>query len=120
MLMDVIEFIENPQGTYSVISFVVGLQELDLRNHGLGKPREARTDRVFENVLLVADGEHVFVRRTILRGEHQFPYQIVEGGSEIAETVSENQSQLRGELGIHYDVEICGRIALYDQLSAWP
>ena len=92
VLIHVAEIVDEPQNRLSVIPTVVRLQTLNdcLRSVGCALKPSLFGNCVMESLWRGTDGEHIVFTGSVFRGKHKFPYQIVEGGSEILETIAKN------------------------------
>jgi hypothetical protein len=85
VLVDVVEFLQEPEGTLPVLPALKWLKQLDLCGHVLGKTAQSSSFlRVFERLRAIADGERIFFAGLILCGQNEFPHEVVKGRPEIA------------------------------------
>jgi len=95
VLVDVAEIINDSQHILAgVLPMTVRLQPLNLCNgidrYAVEPPALALRD---ERFWCCADREHVAVAGVLIRSKYKFPYQIIEGGTQILETVPDNNRQ---------------------------
>jgi hypothetical protein len=98
VLIDIREFIHGPEDTLAeILPQMVRLQTLDFCNRVWGHPVKAMPlNLVVEKFNSATNGEHIFSTGLIVRSKYKFPYQIVEGRTEILENISDNQSKASG------------------------
>jgi len=96
VLVDVSEFVDYPQnGLLPVLPQMVRLQTLnECRCFGMDTQEPlSLVQRIFESIGSTTDGEHITFSGLIVLSKHQFPHQIIEGGAQILETITHNQSE---------------------------
>jgi len=93
MLVDVAEIVQNPQaGAFPLIPSVVRLQSLDFCNSVCGHAEKPIPQKFLcENFGSFADGEKVTILGFIVRGEYEFPHQIIERRSQVLESIPNNE-----------------------------
>ncbi len=105
MLVDVAEIINQEEYVpLGVSPFVVGLQGIDRCNCAWGHSVEAMPrDLPLECFQRCTNREHVLVVGSVFCGQNKFPYQIVEGRSEIFEKISNDKWNPFGNRGTRND-----------------
>ncbi len=98
VLINVCKFIQDPEHPFvEVLPQVIRLETFDLSNRIYGNPvKSVSPNLLFEQFSSTTDGEHIFFSRITVRSKYKFPYKIVKGGTEILESVSDNQSKAVG------------------------
>lgn len=93
MLVDVAEFIQNPDNSvFPLIPSVVRLQFLDDCHSLFGNSGETPSPlSILKTFGCSTDGKRISCSGFILRGKHKLPHQIVQRRTEVLEAVSDNQ-----------------------------
>jgi hypothetical protein len=122
VLINVCKFIQDPEHPFvEVLPQVIRLETFDLCNRIYGNPVKAvPPNLLFEQFRSTTDGEHVFFSGLTVRSKYKFPYQIVEGGTEILENISDYQSTASGNRPFRNEEEnslILGSVRLSHHFS---
>jgi len=98
VFINVCKFIQNPEHRFvEVLPQVIRLETFDVCNRIYGNPvKTVPPNLLFEQFSSTTDGEHIFFSGLTVRSKYKFPYQIVKGGTEILESISDNQSKASG------------------------
>jgi hypothetical protein len=104
MFVDVAQCIEESEwvGRSPVLPIAVRLQSLDFCNCVWGNAVQPVPFKlVLESFHRRTDGEHVLFTGDIVRGEYQFPHQIIERGPQILKEVSDDKGDFGRDWGIN-------------------
>lgn len=101
MLVDVRERVQTPEGGKLIsLPAVVRLQKLDFCNRLLGNPlKEIPLQTLFEGFRRFTDRKSIIICGTTIRGKTQFPYKVVQCGSEVLEDISDKERDGLGDGG---------------------
>jgi hypothetical protein len=99
VFINVCKFIQDPEHAFvEVLPQVIRLETFDLCNRIYGNPVKAvPPNLLFEQFSGTTDGKHIFFSGLTVRSKYKFPYKIVKRGTEILESISDNQSKASGD-----------------------
>ncbi len=94
VFVDIAEIIERPKnGGFPVLPLMVRLQSLDLCHRIWGYPVKSVASKFFlESFWTTADGERISTNGLIVRSNHKFMHQVVEGGTKRLEEISDKEA----------------------------
>ena len=99
VFIDVHEFLNNPQlGFPPILPKVIRLQSFDLRDSIRVDTKQplAFTHRIPEQISAGTNGKHIVFCGLTVRSEHEFPHQVIKGGPEILQAITNNQPKPSG------------------------
>jgi hypothetical protein len=116
MFVDASECLQSPNGSsFGSLPVVVRLQCLDFCNRFWGNPIEPMaSELVVKSIESVTYREHVFFTGLILRSKYKFPYQVIEGRSQILDHVSDNEGNFRRDRNLLFESQAnAARVRLF-------
>jgi len=121
VLIDVCEFIQDSQARCVGLPVVVRLNRMNHGNcGGIDSLQTVSTLSTLKALRGETDREHILFVGCVFRNQNKLPNQVIEGGSQILETITNNEADLFRNRGLWLNSEhglICGAACIWHELA---